>query len=145
MTKKEYLELKIGDKIEIKTWPDKGRIVKIGDISNSPWFKFNSAGKDGFMVGNIWYPYQVCKKVSNITLYDYCKGQLKKNPDIKDFWYKNIKYRKNELDKLKTISGKFESEIYEDEYIDYDGRDDEGKPIYIRFRWLVCKIKKVGE
>lgn len=79
-----------------------------------------------------------------MTLYDYCKEQFKKNLDIKVFEYDGEKYRRGELDSLKTISGTFESEIYEDEYIDYDGTDENG-PIYLKFRWLVCKITKVGE
>lgn len=76
-----------------------------------------------------------------MTLYDYCKEQFKKNLDIKVFEYDGEKYRRGELDSLKTISGTFESEIYEDEYIDYDGTDENG-PIYLKFRWLVCKIKR---
>lgn len=79
-----------------------------------------------------------------MTLFDYCKEQLEKNPDIKKFEYNNKKYHKKEIDDLKSISGTFESEIYEDEFIDCDGTDENGI-IYLKFRWLVCKIKKVGE
>lgn len=61
MTKKEYLEVKVGDKIRLKL--EHNRVVTIGDIGNSPWFKFNSAGEDGFMVGNIWYRYKDCEVV----------------------------------------------------------------------------------
>ena len=63
MTKKEYDSVKIGDKIKIKMAPDMNRIITIGSIENSPWFKFNSGGKDGFMSGFIWYPYQKCEIV----------------------------------------------------------------------------------
>ena len=80
-----------------------------------------------------------------MTLFDYCKEQLEKNPDIKKFEYAGKKSCKKEIADLKTISGTFESEVYEDEYIDYDGLDDEGKPIYLKFKWLVCRITKVGD
>ena len=63
MTKKEYAQIKIGDRIKIKTFVDKGRIIKVGDISKDPYFKFESNGRDGFMVGTIWYPYQDCEVV----------------------------------------------------------------------------------
>ncbi len=80
-----------------------------------------------------------------MTLFDYCKEQLEKNPDIKKFEYNGKSYHKKEIDGLKVISGTFKNEIYEDGYYDYDGKDDDGKPIFIKFSWLVCKIKKVGE
>ena len=79
-----------------------------------------------------------------MTLYDYCKEQLENISDIKYFEYDGKRYRDNELDSLKLIFGIFESELYEDEYLDYDGTDENG-PIYLKFKWLVCKIKKVGE
>lgn len=78
-----------------------------------------------------------------MTLYDYCIKQLEKTP-IKEFEYDGKTYRENELDSLKSISGTFESKVEDEEYIDYDGTDENG-PIYLRFKWLVCKIKKVGE
>lgn len=80
-----------------------------------------------------------------MTLYDYCKEQLEKNPKIMDFEYNRKTYIKSELDSLDNITGTFESEIYDEGYYDYDGLDDEGKPILIRFTWLVCKITKVGD
>jgi len=76
-----------------------------------------------------------------MTLYDYCKEQLENISDIKYFEYDGKRYRDNELDSLKLIFGIFESELYEDEYLDYDGTDENG-PIYLKFRWLVCKIKR---
>lgn len=63
MTKKEYDQVKVGDKIRIKMFPDMNRVVTVGTIEKDPWFKFNSGGKDGFMVGNIWFPYQKCEVV----------------------------------------------------------------------------------
>ena len=60
MTKKEYDNVKIGDKIKIK---ENDRIVTIGDILYSPFFKYQSRGKDGFMIGNCWYPYEWCEVV----------------------------------------------------------------------------------
>ena len=80
-----------------------------------------------------------------MTLLDYCKEQLEKNPKIMDFEYNRKTYIKSELDSLVNITGTFESEIYDEGYYDYDGKDDEGKPTFIRFSWLVCRIKKVGE
>ena len=80
-----------------------------------------------------------------MTLLDYCKEQLKKNPKIVDFEYNRKTYIKDELNSLVNITGQFESEIYDEGYYDYDGKDDEGKPIFIKFSWLVCKIKKVGD
>ncbi len=80
-----------------------------------------------------------------MTLYDYCKEQLEKNPKIMDFEYNRKTYIKSELDSLDNITGTFESEIYDEGYYDYDGLDDEGKPIFIRFTWLVCRITKVGD
>ena len=76
-----------------------------------------------------------------MTLYDYCKEQLENIPNIKDFEFDGKRYRENELDNLKSIFGIFESELYEDEYLDYDGTDENG-PIYLKFRWIVCKIKR---
>lgn len=76
-----------------------------------------------------------------MTLYDYCKEQLENIPNIKDFEFDGKRYRENELDNLKSTFGIFESELYEDEYLDYDGADENG-PIYLKFRWLVCKIKR---
>lgn len=58
MTKQEYQNVKVGDKVRIKAFEDKGRIVTIGTIGKDPWFKFNSAGKDGFMIGQFFYPYK---------------------------------------------------------------------------------------
>jgi len=80
-----------------------------------------------------------------MTLLEYCKEQLEKNLKIMDFEYNRKTYIKSELDSLANITGTFESEIYDEGYYDYDGKDDEGKPIFIKFSWLVCKIKKVGE
>lgn len=79
-----------------------------------------------------------------MTLYDYCKEQLENIPNIKDFEFDGKRYRENELDNFKTISGIFESELYEEEYLDYDGADENG-PIWLKKRWLVCYVKKVGE
>lgn len=60
MTKQQYKQVKVGDKILLK---DNNRIITVGDISKSPFFKFKSGNKDGFMIGVIWYPYQWCKVV----------------------------------------------------------------------------------
>ena len=79
------------------------------------------------------------------TLLDYCKEQLKKYPDIKEFEYKKKGYHKEQFneDVFKT-KGYFMSEAIKETYIDYDGTDENG-PIYLKKRWLVCKVKKVGE
>lgn len=64
MTIKEYNQLKEGDKIQIKVFPDNNRIITLGDISKSPWFKYETGGKQkGFMVGNIFYGYKQAKVV----------------------------------------------------------------------------------
>lgn len=63
MIKKEYDSVKVGDKIRIKMFPDMNRVIKVGTVKKDPWFKFNSAGKDGFMIGTSWYPYQKCEIV----------------------------------------------------------------------------------
>lgn len=78
------------------------------------------------------------------TLYYYCMEQLKKHPDIKEFEINKKGYRKEQLDMFKNEIGYFMSEIIKEEYIDYDGTDENG-PIYLKKRWLVCKITKVGE
>lgn len=79
------------------------------------------------------------------TLLDYCKEQLEKYPEIKEFEYKRKGYRKEQFneDVFKT-KGYFMSHIIKEEYIDYDGTDENG-PIYLKKSWLVCKITKVGE
>lgn len=79
-----------------------------------------------------------------MTLYDYCKKKIEKNPKIMDFEYNGKTYIKSELEDLKNITGTFKSEIYDEGYYDYDGTDENG-PIYLRKQWLVCYIKKVGE
>lgn len=63
MTRQEYDNLKVGDKIKIKMSPDMNRVITLGIKAKSPWFKFKSVEKDGFMIGNIWYPYQKCEIV----------------------------------------------------------------------------------
>jgi len=83
-------------------------------------------------------------ELEKTTLYDYCMEQLKKYPDIKEFEYKKKGYRKEQLDMFKNEKGYFMSEAIKETYIDYDGTDENG-PIYLKKRWLVCKVKKVGE
>lgn len=80
-----------------------------------------------------------------MTLYDYCKKQLEKTPKIVDFIYGGKRYYKSEIEKMANELGTFESRIEDEKYVDYDGVDDEGKPIYLRKKWLVCYVKKVGE
>lgn len=79
-----------------------------------------------------------------MTLYDYCKEQLEKTPKIVDFIYGGKRFYKEEIEKMATESGTFESRIEDEKYIDYDGTDENG-PIYLKKSWLVCRIKKVGE
>lgn len=60
MTIQEYHNLKVGEKFRIK---ETGRVVTLGTIETSPWFKYESRFGFGFMVGNIWYRYQDCEIV----------------------------------------------------------------------------------
>lgn len=83
-------------------------------------------------------------ELEKTTLYDYGMEQLKKYPEIKEFEYKKKGYRKEQLDMFKKETGYFMSEIIKEEYLDYDGADENG-PIWLKKRWLVCRIKKVGE
>lgn len=61
MTKKEYNNLKIGDKIKLTL--EHNRIITLGEVNKSPFFKHQSRGENGIMAGNLWYSYKHCEVI----------------------------------------------------------------------------------
>lgn len=61
MTLKEYDALKVGDKIRITNFFDKGRIITLGKEYEGLHFKYTSRNTKGFMIGNIFYSYKDAK------------------------------------------------------------------------------------
>lgn len=85
-----------------------------------------------------------------MTLYDVCLKALKENPDIEEFIFEGHSFRPlntkkhkaciNDLAKAYETEGEFEYKVVDEEYIDEDGEDDEGRPIRWKRTVKECKV-----
>ena len=92
-----------------------------------------------------------------MNLYNFCLQVLRENQDIDYFMYNHqqlrplkTKSRNARIDDAAyccNVEGEFEHKIIDEEYQDYDGTDDEGKPIVFIRTYKVCEIhdKKVAK